>query len=69
MEASNGVMARLIRAERDIERLVDKKADYDDVLSLRAEISEVKRILMWFMGIASVSLVSGFGIVIGILIK
>lgn len=62
-------MARLIRAERDIERLVDKKADYDDVLSLRAEISEVKRILMWFMGIASVSLVSGFGIVIGILIK
>lgn len=68
MEATNGINARLSRAERDIERLVDRKADLDDIISLRREVGEVKKILLWFMGIAATAMLSGFGVVLGILV-
>lgn len=68
MEATNGINARLSRAERDIERLVDRKADLDDIISLRREVGEVKKILLWFMGIAATAMLSGFGVVVGILV-
>lgn len=80
----NGVAARLIRTERDIEKLQDKKADYDDVKALAkivdkkadrselvlfyGQVQEVKKILLWFMGIVATALIAGFGVVIGILV-
>lgn len=69
MAETNGIAARVLRSERDIDKLFDKKADVDDVILLRGEVREVKRILLWFMGIAATAMVSGFGVVIGILVK
>jgi hypothetical protein len=63
----DGLMARLERAERDIEKLDAQKADSKDVARLVAEFQSLRKTLQWFMGIVATAVVAFLVLVVQLL--
>ena len=64
MEAGNGVLYRLQRAERDIEKLDREKAEGSDLTRLADEVASLRRALVGFaITIGGSAIVFAFGIV------
>lgn len=65
--ANDGILARVGRAELDIQRLVDGKADKDDVQRLAEEFKSLRHTLQWFMGIVATAVIAFFGLIIALI--
>ena len=63
-----GVLARLSRAEKDIEHLQDFKADKDDVQRLTEEFKYLRSTLQWFMGVVAAALIAGTTLIIQLIL-
>lgn len=69
MEASNGILARLGRAEEDLREIRKYKADKDDVERLMEEFKALRRTLQWFMGLVTSSIIVGGTVILQQLIQ
>lgn len=67
MTLANGALARLERAERDIDKLDREKADSDDVQRLTEEFKSLRHTLQWFMGIVTAAVVAFAGLVVALI--
>lgn len=56
--SNEGVLARLVRAEADIQKLDTEKADAKDVQALAKSFDSLRTTLQWFMGIIATATIA-----------
>jgi Tfp pilus assembly protein PilX len=64
MTLQNGALARLARAEQDIQKLDVEKADAKDVQALARSFDSLRSTLQWFMGIIATAVVAFAAIIV-----
>jgi len=58
-ETNSGLAVRMTRAEADIQKLDNEKADAKDVQQLARSFDSLRTTLQWFMGIMATAAIAG----------